>query len=105
MAPRYDTRSDWEILCGLSRRLGIDALAFNSIEEIWNYQLDGTGVNVADFDAKGFVQLGKKPLYKPEPIFKTPSGKVEIVSERWESQGIPSSNPMKARIRPTVSSD
>jgi thiosulfate reductase/polysulfide reductase chain A len=34
VAPRYDTRSDWEILCGLSKRLGIDALAFNSIEEI-----------------------------------------------------------------------
>jgi thiosulfate reductase/polysulfide reductase chain A len=91
--PRYDTRSDWEIICGLAKRLGIDALAFKSIEEIWSYQLDGTGVSMADFDAKGFVQLGKAPLYKKEPVFKTPSGKVEIVSEKWEAQGIPSLKP------------
>ncbi|WP_269434614.1 molybdopterin-dependent oxidoreductase [Desulfosarcina alkanivorans] len=93
VAPRYDTRSDWEIICGLSKRLGIDALAFDSIEEIWNYQLDGTGVSVADFDARGFIPLGKGPLYRPEPAFKTPSGKVEIISERWESRGIPSLKP------------
>jgi thiosulfate reductase / polysulfide reductase chain A len=91
--PRYDTRSDWEIICGLAKRLGIEALGFNSIEEIWNYQLDGTGVSVDDFDAKGFVQLGKAPLYKEEPAFKTPSGKIEIVSEKWEGQGVPSLKP------------
>lgn len=94
--PRYDTRSDWQIICGLSQRLGIEALAFKSIEDIWNYQLEGTGVSLADFDAKGFVQLGKGPLYKPEPTFKTPSGKVEIVSEKWESQGIPSLKPYES---------
>lgn len=91
--PRYDTRSDWEILCGLAKRLGIDGLSFNSIEEIWNYQLDGTDVTMADFDKKGFVQLGKGPLYKAEPAFKTPSGKIEVVNEKWESQGLPSLKP------------
>jgi thiosulfate reductase/polysulfide reductase chain A len=98
--PRYDTRSDWEILCGLAKRLGIEALAFNSIDEIWNYQLEGTGVSVSDFDAKGFVPLGKGPLYKAEPAFKTPSGKVEIVSERWESQGVPSLKPYEGTHPP-----
>jgi thiosulfate reductase / polysulfide reductase chain A len=98
--PRYDTRADWEILCGLAKRLGIDALAFDSIEDIWNYQLDGTGVRIADFDAKGFVQLGSGPLYKPEPSFKTPSGKVEIISEKWESQGIHSLKPYEGSHPP-----
>jgi len=41
--PRFDTRSDWEIISGLSKRLGLDALAFNSAEEVWSFQLEGTG--------------------------------------------------------------
>ncbi len=100
VAPRYDTRADWEILTGLAKRMGIDALAFNAIEEIWNYQLDGTGVTMADFDAKGFIPLGDGPLYKPEPTFKTPSGKIEIVSDKWESQGVPSLAPYEGSHPP-----
>ncbi len=98
--PRYDTRADWEILCGLAKRLGIDALAFDSIDDIWNYQLDGTGVSVADFDATGFVQLGDGPVYKAEPTFKTPSGKIEIINEKWESQGVPSLKPYEGTHPP-----
>ena len=30
--PRFDTRADWEILCGLASRLGLDKLAFSRIE-------------------------------------------------------------------------
>ena len=41
--PRFDTRADWEILCGLAKRLGIEPLAFEAIEDIWNYQLQGHG--------------------------------------------------------------
>jgi thiosulfate reductase/polysulfide reductase chain A len=55
---------------------------------------------MADFDAKGFIPLGKGPLYKPEPTFKTPSGKVEIISEKWESQGIPSLKPYEGSHPP-----
>ena len=28
--PAYDTRADWEILCGLARRLGLIPLAFDT---------------------------------------------------------------------------
>jgi thiosulfate reductase/polysulfide reductase chain A len=98
--PRFNTRSDWEILCGLAKRLGIDTLAFDSIEDIWKYQLDGTGVKLDDFDAKGFIPLGSGPLYKPEPTFKTPSGKIEIVSEKWEAAGIPSLKPYESSHPP-----
>jgi len=98
--PRYNTRADWEILCGIAKRLGIEALAFDAIEDIWKYQLEGTGVELADFDEKGFIQLGKGPLYKPEPTFKTPSGKIEIVSEKWEDQGIPSLKPYESTHPP-----
>ena len=43
--PRFDTRADWEILCGLlACAFGLDKLAFSRIEDIWNYQLEGTGL-------------------------------------------------------------
>jgi thiosulfate reductase/polysulfide reductase chain A len=98
--PRYDTKADWEILCGLAKRLGVDALAFDAIEDIWKYQLQGTGVELSDFDAKGFIPLADGPQYQPEPTFKTPSGKIEIISEKWESQGIPSLKPYEGSHPP-----
>jgi thiosulfate reductase/polysulfide reductase chain A len=90
--PRYDTKSDWEIISGLSKRLGIDALAFSSIEEIWNYQLQGTGATIEDFKATGIVPLASSPKYHEleDLKFKTPSGKIEIISEKLEKQGLPS---------------
>ncbi|TYO96866.1 molybdopterin-containing oxidoreductase family protein [Desulfallas thermosapovorans] len=100
--PRFDTRADWEIICGLARRLGIGELAFSSIEDIWNYQLEGTGVRPEDFNATGFVNLAQ-PVEDPpftEPRFKTPSGKIDIISERLEKQGIPSLKPYTAPKRP-----
>jgi thiosulfate reductase/polysulfide reductase chain A len=87
--PTFDSRAEWEILCGLAKRLGVDALAFDSIEDIWNYQLKDTGVTIEDFDAKGFVELADKPLYRPmsEVTLPTPSGKIEMVSGKWAKAG------------------
>ena len=100
--PRYDTKADWEIISGLSKRLGIDALAFSSIEEIWNYQLQGTGVTIEDFKATGIVQLASSPKYRDleELKFKTPSGKIEIISEKLEKQGLPSLLPYTSPAHP-----
>ncbi len=90
--PRYDTRSDWEIISGISKRLGMNALAFDTAEELWKYQLAPTGVSIDDFKAKGVVQLADAPKYRSlnELKFKTPSGKIEIVSEKFEKNGITS---------------
>lgn len=100
--PRYDTRSDWEILAGLAKRLGIEPLAFNSVHDVWNYQLEGTGVTVADFDAKGFVELADKPLYRDLEGFSFPtaSGKLEMVSTKWTKGGINSLKPYQSPERP-----
>jgi thiosulfate reductase / polysulfide reductase chain A len=100
--PRFDTRADWEILCGLAKRLGIEPLAFESIQDIWNYQLQETGVTMADFEATGMVNLADKPLYRPRADLKftTPSGKIEIVNGRWEDQGLPSLQPYESPQKP-----
>jgi thiosulfate reductase/polysulfide reductase chain A len=102
VTPAFDTRADWEILCGLAKRLGIEPLAFNSIQDIWDYQLEGTGVTIKDFVATGMVALTDQAIYQPRDNlkFKTPSGKIEVISTRWENHGIPSLKPYESPTRP-----
>jgi hypothetical protein len=52
-----------------------------------------------DFAATGMVQLAEKPLYrKPNELkFKTPSGKIEILTGRLEGAGLAS-----LRSRPQI---
>lgn len=93
--PRYDTRADWEIVSGLARRLGLNDLVFDSVEEIWRRQLEGTGVAVEDFAATGQVALAPKPVYRDFEAykFKTASGKITIVDQRLEAAGLLSLKP------------
>ena len=100
--PRFDTRADWEILCGLAKRLGIKELGFDSIEAIWDYQLKDTGVRPEDFNATGFVNLADAAKYrKPNELkIPTPSGKIEIISEKLENQGLASLKPYEPSKRP-----
>lgn len=81
---------------------GLKALAFSSIEGIWNYQLEPTGISIDDFKATGMVQLASSPKYRAmeELKFKTPSGKLEIISEKLEKQGLPSLLPYTSPTRP-----
>ena len=99
MEPRFDTKADWEIYAGLAKRLGIDILAVTRPEELWERQLEGTGVSIADFDAKGFVELAPKPTYKPVS-FKTPSGKIEVLSAKLAKDGLESLPPYVSPARP-----
>ncbi len=98
LEPRFDTRSDWEIISGLAKRLDLVPLSFDSIEKIWQYQLEGTGVTMQDFEATGLVPLAQKPLYRKRTDlkFKTPSGKVEVTTERLENAGLPSLRPYES---------
>lgn len=90
--PRFDTKSEWEIISGLSKRLGLSKLAFDDVADIWKYQLQDTGVTIEDFDATGIVPLSEGAVYRnlEDAKFKTPSKQIEIISEKLESQGLPS---------------
>lgn len=103
LAPRYNTLADWEIVSGLAKRMGLDDLVFDKIEDIWNFQLEGTGISIEDFAATGLVYLGEHPKYRDvirDKMFKTPSGKVEVIDEKLESQGIPSLAPYVGPQKP-----
>jgi thiosulfate reductase/polysulfide reductase chain A len=104
--PRYDTKADWEIISGLAKRMGVPELAFESIEDAWRAQLEGTGVSIEDFDATGMVHLATKPLYRDFETykFKTPSGKIEIITDKLEKNGLPSLKPYESPKRPAAGS-
>ncbi len=101
--PRYDTRADWEIITGLAKRMGLDKLAFDTVEDIRRFQLEGTGMTIEDFDRTGLVRLGDAPVYKDigeGSHFKTPSEKIEMIDDKLEKQGIPSFLPYQSPARP-----
>jgi thiosulfate reductase/polysulfide reductase chain A len=93
--PRYDTKADWEIVAGLAKRMGLKELVFDTVEDLWHFQLKDTGVTMEDFDEKGIVDLTDKPLYRNfEDIrFKTGSGKIEVLSKKLEDSHLHSLKP------------
>ncbi|MGD9972713.1 MAG: molybdopterin-dependent oxidoreductase [Desulfatirhabdiaceae bacterium] len=92
--PRFDTRPMWLILKQLAERMGAGQyFPYETIEDIWNYQLSDTGISISDFDKKGFVTLTDKAILWDRDNglnFKTPSGKIEFVSSLMEKHGFPS---------------
>lgn len=107
IAPRFDSRPAWWIFREILRRMGTlahaEALDFESIEELWDYQLEGTGVTVAQMREKGSVSLAKAPFIQTRDKlkFKTPSGKIEFESAVLKKAGIPSLAPYQPVAVPT----
>ncbi len=99
VTPRYDTKPGWLILKELAQRLNIGQyFPYETIEDIWNFQLKDMGVKIEDFESKGFVSLASEPILwdRENGIqFKTPSGKLEFVSSLLEDAGFPSFPPYK----------
>jgi thiosulfate reductase/polysulfide reductase chain A len=97
VSPRYDTKPAWWIVKQLANRLGIGQyFPYETIEDIWNFQLKDTGVKLSDFDQKGFVVLSDKALWwdrEKDIKFKTPSGKIELGGTLMENAGFPSFPP------------
>jgi thiosulfate reductase/polysulfide reductase chain A len=97
--PIYDTKAEWEIYAGLAKRMGLEELDYDNIQDIWKFQLEGTGVSIEDFKKTGQVSLTDTPVYKPikEGVFKTPSGKIEMLPSILEEDGI---DPLPAYVGP-----
>lgn len=105
--PLHNTKAGWEIYLELAKRLGKgEYFPFNTIEDIWQYQLQNTGLTVADFDAKGFVKLSDKAIWhdRDKLKFATESGKIELVNPKWETMGVPSLPPYVAPDGPPAGS-
>lgn len=103
--PEFDTKPGWWIFKQLAERVDIgEYFPYNSAEELWNWQLEPTGFSISDFDEKGFVSLTDEPvMYDPQNLdgqFKTPSGKIEIISKKLEDAGLPSLKEYQSPIKP-----
>ena len=104
IAPRFNSRPAWWIFREILRRMGVkEALDFETIEELWNYQLDGTDVTVSELRETGVVALAAAPKLIPrdELRFPTPSGKIEIESEILKQAGLPSLPAYQPKDAPT----
>jgi len=104
IAPRFDSRPAWWIFREILHRMGVrEALDFETIEEIWNYQLEGTGVTIAEMRETGMVSLADAPKLTPRETltFPTPSGTIEIESDVLKKAGLPSLPPYEPKAAPT----
>ncbi len=101
--PRFDTKPGWEIFKLLAERMNIGQyFPYDTIEDLWNWQLEPTGHKIEDFDEKGFVPLTDKPIMYDniDGRFKTPSGKIEFISQKLEDAGLPSLKPYESPLKP-----
>ncbi len=103
--PETDTKPAWWIFKELAQRLGIDEyFPYNTIEELWDWQLEPTGFSIEDFDEKGFVSLTDDPImYDPKKLegqFGTPSGKIELISKKLTDAGLPSLKEYESPAKP-----
>lgn len=101
--PRYDSKPAWEIFTLLAQYLGVgEYFPYKSIEDIWNYQLNGTGISISDFNSTGLVHLSEKPILmdRDNLKFKTPSGKIEFVSQMLSKNNFLSMSPYVTPKKP-----
>ncbi len=103
--PEMDTKPAWWIFKQLADRVNIgEYFPYNTIEELWDWQLEPTGFSIKDFDEKGFVSLTDDPImYDPKNLegqFGTPSGKIEIISQKLDDAGLPSLKEYESPIKP-----
>lgn len=94
VTPRYNTKPGWEIIKLLADRLNIGQyFPYQTLEDLWNFQLKDTKIKIEDFEEKGCVSLSNQPVFwnRQDGLkFKTPSGKIEFVSSLLETNGFPS---------------
>lgn len=101
--PYYDSKPAWEIFTLLAQKMGVGQyFPYKNIEDIWNYQLEGTGVKIEDFNLKGIVSLSKDPILmdRNDLKFNTPSGKIEFLSQMLIKNGFQSFAPYVSPKRP-----
>jgi thiosulfate reductase/polysulfide reductase chain A len=102
--PHTNAKADWWIFKSLAERLGVgEYFKFDDVEDFWEFQLEGTGVSVEDLKKKGTISLADKPIWWDrlnDLKFKTPSGKIELVSSRLEACGLESFKPYEKPDKP-----
>jgi thiosulfate reductase/polysulfide reductase chain A len=89
--PLHDTIANFDIMKGLAGRLGFPEFFNFTIEEMRRAQLKPFGLHPDDLVSTGIWSDHKKKVYgetlKDGYRFRTPSGKIELASERFRRRG------------------
>lgn len=88
--PVGESRPDWRIIFDLAKELQLDeAFPFQSVEEAIDYQLEPSGITVAQLREHPEGLIFQEPRYKKytRKGFNTPSGKAEFSSQVLREHG------------------
>ena len=94
----YDTRPAYEIITGLAKATGLGEYFSFGIEDVLKESLRPLGLNAAGLARDGIWRETADPAYSV-PAFGTPSGKIELFSQRVKDAGfdpLPSFSPPAA---------
>lgn len=87
IAPVGEARSDEEVILELARRLQIGEVPWTSTEELLQWALQPLAIRLEDLQ-KGHLLSPQAPtLAWKDKQFRTPSGKVELYSEKAKEEG------------------
>jgi len=91
--PRGEARSDIQIVFALAERLGLGAHFWDGdIDAAWSHQLAPSGITLEQLRARpAGIRLPLETVYRKyaQTGFRTPSGKVELLSETLADHGYP----------------
>jgi anaerobic selenocysteine-containing dehydrogenase len=87
-----ECRSDYEIINGLAKKLGLGDDFWESIDDFWNAVLKPISLTYEEFKKQDWIAADEpqpKQYRKYEQSgFRTPSGKVELYSSQLEAWGL-----------------
>ena len=90
--PMYQSKPGWWIAKEIGQRLGLaEHFPWEDPEEVLHAQLDGTSISLDELKARGAVRKPAGPTTIEdglEPLFPTPSGKIELWSPRLAEVGL-----------------
>lgn len=92
--------SDYKILNQVAKRLGFGELMFDTEEDYYDYVLRPSGMKWKEFKEKGIISVPMRYRKYEQSGFKTPSGKVELYSQRLKDLGY---DPLPGYREPTES--
>lgn len=92
--------SDYKILNELAKRLGFGELMFDTEEGYYDFMLKPSGMTWQEFKKKGMLSLPMTYRKYEKDGFKTPSGKVELYSQKLKDLGF---DPLLSYREPTES--